>query len=100
LAALLQAGEAAWCAPVRLELWAGIGDDRERRVLRKFEQVIPELAVSDEVWARACDLAEAGWRLGKTFPVTDLLVAACAYHHQVELEHADHHFDELAQVRP
>ena len=32
--ALLRAGEAAWCAMVRLEIWAGIGDERERRALR------------------------------------------------------------------
>ena len=32
---LLQAGEAAWCAMVRLEVWAGVGDERERRALRR-----------------------------------------------------------------
>src|SRR5512140_1628791 len=99
LVALVTAGDAAWCAPVRLELWAGIGNDNERRILREFEQVIPEFAVTGEVWQQACDLADLGRRHGKSFPVTDLLVAACAWHHRVELEHADRHFDELAQLR-
>ena len=99
LVALVKAGDAAWCAPVRLELWAGIGNDNERRILREFEQVIPEFPVTGEVWQQACDLADLGRRHGKSFPVTDLLVAACAWHHRVELEHADRHFDELAQLR-
>jgi predicted nucleic acid-binding protein len=100
LVALVKAGDAAWCAPVRLELWAGIGNDNERRILREFEQVIPEFPVTTEVWQQACDLADLGRRHGKSFPATDLLVAACAWHHRVELEHADRHFDELAQLRP
>lgn len=99
LVALVKAGDAAWCAPVRLELWAGIGNDNERRILREFEPVIPEFPVTAEVWQQACDLADLGRRHGKSFPVTDLLVAACAWHHRVELEHADRHFDELAQLR-
>jgi len=43
--ALLRAGEAAWCAMVRLEIWAGIGDERERQALRAYEAVIPELPI-------------------------------------------------------
>jgi hypothetical protein len=31
---LLLAGQAAWCGIVRLELWAGIGDARERKLLK------------------------------------------------------------------
>jgi predicted nucleic acid-binding protein len=96
---LLREGEAAWCAPVRLELWAGVGNDVERRVLREYEQVIPELPVTDEVWQSACELAELGRRHGKRFPVTDLLVAACAWAHGVQIEHADRHFEQLAQLR-
>jgi len=97
--ALVTAGEAAWCAPIRLELWAGIGDDKERRVLREFSRVIPDYQVTDEVWSDACELADLGRRHGKTFPVSDLLVAACARHHGVEIEHVDHHFNELAKLR-
>lgn len=99
LAALMKAGEAAWCAAVRLELWAGIGNDEERRVLREFEQVIPELPITEQVWQMACELADRGRRQGKRFPVTDVIVAACAWRHHVELDHADQHFVELAQLR-
>jgi hypothetical protein len=96
---LVQSGQAAWCAPVRLELWAGIGSGDERAVLRKFEQAIPELAINDEIWQMACELAEKGRSGGKTFPSNDLLIAACAIYHQVELEHSDKHFDEILKLK-
>jgi predicted nucleic acid-binding protein len=37
-------------------------------------------------------------RSGKTIPATDILIAACARRHGVELEHADQHFAALAAL--
>ena len=96
---LLMNGEAAWCPPVRLELWSGVGTDSERRVLREYEQVLPEYSITDNTWQAACDLADMGRRHGKRFPLSDLLVAACAREHGLELVHADRHFDELARLQ-
>jgi hypothetical protein len=42
---------------VRLELWNGAAGDRDRRILRDFEAVLPELAMDEEVWAGAYELA-------------------------------------------
>ena len=95
---LVLTGQAAWCAAVRLELWAGVGTDPERRMLRQMEQRIPELAITDEVWQAACDLAERCRSVGFTVPATDLLVATCARHHGVEIEAADAHFDRLRDI--
>ena len=95
---LLQNGEAAWCAPVRLELWAGVGRDPEAQVLRRYAQILPDYAVSEEVWEEAQDLAERGRREGLTAPAMDILVAACARHHRLELEHDDPDFEWLMRV--
>jgi predicted nucleic acid-binding protein len=92
---LLQSGQAAWCPPVRLEIWAGVGNDTERRVLTVYEQRLPELPITDEVWQEACELADRCRKAGKTAPANDILIAACARHHEVELEAADSHFDFL-----
>ncbi len=91
-------GEAAWCAAVRLELWAGVGDAHERKILQEFEQLIPELDIHSEVWELACELASRGRKIGKTFPSSDLLIAACARHHGVEVESADAHFTILMKL--
>ena len=93
---LLRTGEAAWCPAVRLELWAGVGSESDRRLLRAYDRRIPELPITDEVWHAAFLLADACRRAGKTVPPHDILIAACARHHAVEIEHEDFHFDLLA----
>jgi predicted nucleic acid-binding protein len=95
---LLRTGEAAWCPVVRLELWAGVGSDADRNLLRAYEQGIPELPVTDEVWEKAYRLADGCRRSGKTAPPHDILIAACARHHGVEIEHDDFHFVLLAEL--
>lgn len=94
----LRAGTACWCPLVRLELWNGAGGERERKVLREFERVLPELAIDEAIWSEARDLARRCRAAGVTAPATDILVAACAAHHGARLEHADADFDAIARV--
>lgn len=96
--AALLAGDAGWCSLVRLELWNGAGGERERKVLREFERVIPELAITEQVWSGACGLARRCRAAGVTAPATDILIAACARHHGARLEHADADFDAIERV--
>lgn len=96
--AILHAGTARWCPLIRLELWNGAGGEREKKVLREFERVIPELAIDAKVWSAACDLARHCRAEGVTVPATDLLIAACARVHGAALEHADGDFDAIASA--
>lgn len=90
--ALLTTGQAAWCAVVELELWNGARGEHERTVLEHFGEEIPSLEITQSVWSDAMDLARSARDSGITVPVTDLLVAACAHRHGVEIEHNDNHF--------
>lgn len=83
---------------VRLEIWAGVGDERERRTLREYEVVVPDLPIDVRVWRAACHLAGRARRAGKTVPASDILICACARHHSVDIEHTDAHFDMLAAL--
>jgi predicted nucleic acid-binding protein len=94
----LQSGDACWCSVIRLELWNGAGGDREKKVLRDFEKLLPELSIDDEVWRAAFELARRARTAGVSIPATDLLIAACARHHSADLEHADSDFTYLANV--
>jgi predicted nucleic acid-binding protein len=96
--AALKAGTARWCALVRLELWNGAGGERERKVLREFERLIPELAIDAATWNGACELARQCRATGVTVPATDILIAACARQHRADLEHADGDFDAIARA--
>jgi predicted nucleic acid-binding protein len=95
----LESGEACWCPLVRLELWNGAGGDREKKVLRDFERVLPELGIDDAVWELAYDLARRARSAGISVPATDLLIAACARRHRVQLEHSDSDFEQLSRLK-
>lgn len=95
---VLTAGTAAWCAQVRLELWAGARSDQDRRILREYERVLPDLAITDQVWSLACDLGDRARRAGISAGAGDLLIAACARFHSAELEYADTDFDLLKSL--
>lgn len=94
----IRSGEAAWCAAVRLELWAGLRDDRERKALGEFKTVVTDLSMSGETWEKAIWLADVGRRKGYKIPYPDLLIFACAQEHRAELLHQDKHFDLLAAL--
>lgn len=95
---VLSDGRACWCPIVRLELWNGAGGNREKKVLRDFERVLPELAIDDKVWDAAYDLARKARGAGRTVPASDLLIAACATRHGATIETADADFDGLADL--
>lgn len=99
LSALIQNREACWCAAVRLELWAGIGDAREREAMKRFLAVVIDLPMTAATWDLAIATAENGRRHGRTFPFADLLIFACARIHRAELLHRDQHFDQMAKLR-
>ena len=94
----LETGEACWCPVVRLELWNGAGGEREKKVLRDFERLLPELAIDNEVWLKAYQLAQNARAAGVLIPATDLMIAACAKRHGAELEHSDSDFTQLVNV--
>jgi len=94
----LRAGTARLCPLVRLELWNGAGGERERKVLRELERSIPELGITPEVWGEACELARRCRAAGASVPATDLLIAACAFHHGARIEHEDTDFDAIERV--
>jgi predicted nucleic acid-binding protein len=94
----IRTGEAAWCAAVRLELWAGVRDERERKALGEFTASVIDLPIDGEVWERAIWFADRVRRKGRTMPYPDLLIFACARVHGVELLHRDKHFDQLAAL--
>ena len=95
---LLRNGEAAWCPPVRLELWRGVTSDAERKVLRRYEALLPHFDITTAVWDLAIDLADRGRAAGITVPMADLLIFACARTHDLELAHDDGHFVQLEEL--
>jgi predicted nucleic acid-binding protein len=90
---LLESEEAAWCDAVRLELWNGARGEQEAAILKEMEQIIPNLAITSDVWTRAVETVRRTRKVGITIPLVDHLIKACAHLHKVNLLHADKHFD-------
>jgi predicted nucleic acid-binding protein len=96
--ALLASGEAGWCAPIRLELWRGVTDDAERRILRRYDAVLPDHPITGETWNLAIRFADRARATGLTVPMADLLIFACAKLHGCHVAHDDDHFERLATL--
>lgn len=92
-------GRAAICNMVLLELWAGAGGSHERAGIAQMAAVLECLRIDDEVWKSALTLAQTCRAAGVTVPAADLLIAACADHHGVELVERDGHFAQIAGAR-
>ena len=93
---LLEAYEAQWCSPVRLEVLGGARTE-ERARLGKCFSVIPYRPCREDDWDRAIALA---WRLrnkGLTIPWLDVLIAAIAIHDGTRLYAINAHFREIAK---
>ncbi len=95
---LVLSGEAAWCDMTLVELWHGVRGAREKRELTEMEKEINRLPVEGPVWRLASRLALRCREKGLTVPISDLVIAACAVHHGLDLEYCDRHFDDLLPI--
>lgn len=87
------------CDLVRLELWNGARSTQDHRLLRNLEQQLETVSTPPEVWEHARDLARLARSRGVTVPAADLVIFACAEHHQLGLIHNDAHFDQLEKLK-
>ncbi len=67
-------------------------------ILSELEAELECLPTTAETWQAAIELSRACRKKGWTVPATDLLIAACAQHHSVDLLHQDAHFDQIARA--
>lgn len=93
--ALFLSGAAAWCDMTLVELWHGVRGAKERRELEEMEKEVERIPVDAAVWRLASRLALRCREKGLTVPSSDIVIAACAVTHGLELEHCDKHFHEL-----
>lgn len=95
---ILVSGQAVVCDMVLLELWNGARGEQERRKLSRLEAELEVLPTSDEIWALARRLAQRARERGRTFPATDILIAACAAGNGAEIEAVDEHIEHLRKI--
>ena len=96
LEGLLDAYEATWCGPVKLEVLGGARRE-ERGKLDFFFESVPYRAMTDAAWDEAKRLA---WRMrdrGHTLPWNDVLIASLAITWNIRVYAKDAHFEMLGR---
>jgi predicted nucleic acid-binding protein len=87
--------EAGLCEMVLVELWNGARGEAEKQVLLDLQEVLPVLPIDSRVWLKSVSVAKECRRAGVTAPAADVIIAACALHYGLELEHCDGHLDAI-----
>lgn len=94
---LLDENRVAVTGPVVIELIQGCRNEAEKRQIERCLQGVQWLAVRDEHWFQATELAFSLRRKGVTVSVTDALIAALAMAHHCSLLHRDQDYDLIAK---
>jgi predicted nucleic acid-binding protein len=90
---------AVLCDMVLLELWNGARGASEQRFLQDLERDLEKVPTPPAVWEAASKLALTCRAAGFSAPATDLLIAACAMYHGMDILHRDKHFDHILKAR-
>ena len=92
VAAYLEAGRAAYCGPVELELYVG-AKEGEKADLRQALDFSRRLDFPQTCWLQAAEIEKTLRAKGVTVPRDDIFVATAAIHHSVEIYADDPHFE-------
>jgi hypothetical protein len=97
LEGLLEAAEAMFCGPVKLEVLGGARSQDRKRMSSYFD-CIPYRAVDDGAWQFATDCA---WRLrdkGHSLPWNDVLIGSLSARWACRVYAKDQHFEVMREV--
>jgi len=96
---LLDAYEAAFCSPVKLEVLVGARKQFRKKTAAYFS-IIPYIAVTEEDWQAAIHTGHQLRDEGLTVPNNDLLIATVALREGIRVFARDKHFDSMAELLP
>ena len=94
---LLDSGEAALSAPVRIEILAG-ASNRDVVPLRRVLSALPVFFPTEETWIRIDDWLERARAAGERFGFADLLIAAIAAGQHAPIWSLDGDFTRMARI--
>jgi len=99
LAAVFDITEMVTCGVVCVEVLRGVVRPRVRTYLRRFFDMLIDVPMSRDVWRSTEELAWNLDRRGLILPLTDLLIATCAFRAGASLLTYDWHFESVPGLR-
>ena len=87
------------CGIVRVEVLRGVLRQDVRAYLRTFFDALVDVPMTESVWRAAEELAWNLDRTGAILPVTDVLIATCAFEADASLLTHDRHFESVPGLR-
>ena len=97
LGGLLDSGEVALSAPVRVEILAG-ASSRDHVPLRRVLSALPLFFPTEQTWMRIDEWVERARAAGERFGFADLLIAAIAADQHAPIWSLDSDFTRMARV--
>jgi len=100
LAPIIEAGEAATCAIIDLEvLFSARNYEEHERIRRRRALAYDSVPITESILQRAIDVQAELARTGRhRVPIADLIIAAAAEAAGLTLLHYDHDYDLIAEI--
>ncbi len=100
LGPIIEAGEAATCAVIDLEvLFSARNHEEHERIRQRRALAYPSIPITEEILSRAIDVQGELARSGRhRVPIPDLVIAATAEAAGLILLHYDQDFDRIAEI--
>ncbi|QWR77829.1 type II toxin-antitoxin system VapC family toxin [Candidatus Magnetomonas plexicatena] len=92
VANLIEAGKALLCGVVRYELMQGAKSAVESSHLSGVLSALPYIEMTSDLWTKAGNISAMLRIKGITLPMSDILIAAIALEHNIEVLTLDTHF--------
>jgi predicted nucleic acid-binding protein len=97
LGGLLDAGDVALCAPVRIEILSG-ASSRDNDRLRRVLSALPLFFPTEQTWTRLDEWLDRSRVAGERFGFADLLIAAIASDQNAAIWSLDSDFSRMARI--
>ncbi|MEI6416568.1 MAG: PIN domain-containing protein [Verrucomicrobiota bacterium] len=99
VSSLIAADLAAICPMIVTELYMGASTKEDKDDVGALCSLLHHLEIHNNVWSVAYKLASFCRNQGTPVPGSDVLIAACAFYHNVNIDSEDHHFNVLLNYK-
>lgn len=80
------------------ELLQGVKTNKEHEIIIDTFNTLEYIELTKELWIEAGDLAQSLRSMGKTIPLSDIILACCAKKYQYHIFTIDRHFKDIPEI--